>query len=171
MNMEWPTIVMIALVVLTILGIIFRRQVVGFVNGLMLALGWFWVLIIWVFPPILMGIAWLFPGTHELVAYPVTDNALRGLIVPSTLGIVWFAAQWATAQSANTGYRALQADLVVSILWAYLFVGIAVSQFTVDKLLYWQLLPAVFTATEALMNAITAINNAFQKNPTQLQRN
>lgn len=166
----WPTIAMVTLLVLVIIGVIWREAVQTAFYGLAVSLGWLWVLILWVFPPVIMGIAWLFPELHQVVAFPVPQEVLGSLWIPAIIGVVWFAAQWASAQNANTSFRTLQRDLVVSILWAYLFNGIAVHQFALGNLQYWELLPAIFTSLEALLNAHTAINNAFQKNPTQMQK-
>jgi len=166
----WPTIAMVTLVMLVIIGLIWRDAVRAIFYGLAVSLGWLWTLILWLFPPVLMGIAWLFPDLHQVVVIPPPDEVLGSLWIPALIGIVWFAAQWVMAQDSNTRYRTLQLDLVVSILWAYLFLGIAVYQFALGNLQYWMLAPAVFTAFEALLNAHTSINNAFQKNPTQMQK-
>ncbi len=166
----WPTITMVVLVTLVIIGVIWRHLLHGFFHGLAVSLGWLWTMVLWAFPPIIMGIAWLCPALREVVMIPVQETVLGQLWIPVMIGALWFGAQWSTAQNANTPFRTLQLDLVVSILWAYLFNGIAVHQFAVSNLQYWEVVPAVFTSIEALMNSHTAVNNAFQKNPTQMQK-
>lgn len=165
----WPWLVTLGGVVLLTVLVYLQGPRAALRNGIE-GLGWIWVILMWAFPPMLLAIAFAFPELKESAVWPISDGALRALLLPMGLGFGWLIFQFLAAGNANTSYRTLQLDLMVSFFWALVFSGLVVREHALGQLQYWHLVPALVTVPEAFLNTIVAVNNVFQKNPTQMQK-
>lgn len=133
-------------------------------------MGWVWFLIMWMFPPILVGIGWVMPSLHQKVSLPVPDTALRGILILFIIAVTGLIVQTMTASSPRTHLGALQLDQSVSIGWALILAAFAGVMYGKADLEWWVMLPTAYSGLEALLGGVFGLRNAFQKNPTQLQK-
>lgn len=165
----WPWLVLAGFI--SLLAVVsYLQGPRGAIRSGMQGLGHMWTIAMWLFPPILLGIAYVFPALREAATITISDAALRSIIWPVVLGGLWLVFQVLAAGNTNTSYRTLQLDLAVSFMWGLVFSGLVVHHNATGTLQYWHVIPALFTVPEAFINTVVAINNAFQKNPTQMQK-
>jgi|SRR3989338_4121688 len=170
--MGGPTVavaIIVAIVALVIL-LFFRAQLRTSVAWAMAAYGWMYRALMWLFPPILVGVASLFPELHNTSG--VQNLASRGGFVVAVMGAIWITMiQIPAANEPNTPLDDLKRDFYVSAMWAGVLLAATVYAFGKTGLLeIWLALPAIIVWIDLYTGTRAAFNNAFQKNPTQIQR-
>jgi|GEM_PF-3346725 len=153
---------------LMILLVFFYPRLAGTIRTIREGWGWVWFVLTWTFPPVLLFIAWCFDSMHG----PMLPSALAspGGVIVVILGLIWIlAVQITTANDPNTPLRVLKADFYVSASWAGILIAFAAYQGGRGHPQWWTVLPALVSWIDLCAGTRAALNNAWSKNPTQLQ--
>ncbi len=150
----------------TILGIIIIWVLLAFRGP-----GIFWSILIWLFPPVLLFIAWLFPSLHGSMSFGMGSLISAGGVVLIVLGFIWVAfIQMPMANDPDTLLHQLKADFYVSVLWAGLLLAFSAYLTGSLRAEWWFVLPTIIAWADVIGGTRCALNNAYSKNPTQIPR-
>ena len=125
----------------------------------------------WTFPFILAAAAYLI-GTHyepasslrtSIMSWPVSQSVYLWLLVFVLIAIVWLVSEFIFVANRETVVTALQYDLAISTIIAFMFTGYGGWLLGNDRIEWWFIVPWAATIIDALTGGWLSINNAAQK--------
>jgi hypothetical protein len=163
------TIFLVILFMLLALAFVFRQQLKRFGKGIAEIYGWLKIPLTWGFPPILIFVAWLFKGLHDTSFFSAL--ATGGGVLVLILGIVWILGiELPMNNEPDTPLHVLKQSFYASVTWAGIALAATVYVAATRSLQPWLAFPTILVWVELYAATKAGFNNAFQKNPTQIQK-
>lgn len=156
-------LVFIVLALMHFFGAGMRRGV----SSTMTALGWVLFLIIWSFPLAILLFGWSLPSLHQPATLNIPDSARGAIMILGVIGVIWLMFEILTTQYTDSRSKLIM-NVFISGVWTIVFCVFAGFEYGKGNLAFWEVLPAVFSATDLLTGIIAGISAAWNKNPTQV---
>jgi len=155
--------------VLALLGIGWVVVKVG-VKKALTGVGWFWTILLVVYPFILFGWGAAMPSLQATVeGFALPGSVKDGAMLIGGVGVVFITVETLAAQFATRAFT-LVTDLATNVLWGLgfaMFVGIELGRGTLQ---YYELFSASVAIVAALTGSVAYVIGAWNKNPTQVAR-
>ncbi|MBC7836945.1 hypothetical protein H7X87_04195 [Acetobacteraceae bacterium] len=140
-----------------------------------------WYVIVWhwadfFFPFIIMEVGYLIPAMwYRFPNYdnlPLADqvNLNRGLLAQLALALLWLIGDFIVISNRDTLTGRLQINALISSIFALIMLGCTVWMYRGEELGWWLVVPTMAAVVDSLLTTFLAINNADQKNPTDIHR-
>lgn len=117
----------------------------------------------------LLGFGYAMPSFRAVAELPVPDKLKGGVAMLAVIAAAWALFDVITKFLASTKWLLFSGHLY-SVLSALLLGGLAVYSYGSGGLRYFMIAPAFYSILLLCASGIAGIQNAWQKNPTQIQR-
>jgi hypothetical protein len=110
------------------------------------------------------------PEFHQPVSFAPPAAIWGAMLALFVLGVIGMTAEIKFLAAASTPKNSLQSDHFLSALIAMVFTGIAGFLMAKGALAWWFVPGLIYSVCDLFASGWLAVNNAFQKNPTQIQK-
>ena len=115
-------------------------------------------------------IAYYMPTLHvNLSVTPIPDGVKGGLLILVIAGVLCVLIAAAINFSTMSKWTII-VDLWASAFWSLAYIGLLGYQYGQHDILFWIMAPLCFTLLELALSTFAGIQNAWNKNPSQLER-